>query len=152
MAVMPTPRDLTPADTSSTVAPGLAAALRAGHPQVAEIVVGQQPTNAEIAGARSAALVHDVVVVGTISASFDPAQARLVDALLGTGVLVVTVALRTPWDLAAYPAAQTHVATHSILRPSMEALAEALFGRARFVGRLPVAIDGLYPLGHRLTA
>ena len=56
---------------------------------------------------------------------------------------VVTVALRTPWDLAAYPRAGTHVATYSILRDSMDALAAALFGdagspQAAFPGRLPV--------------
>ena len=66
------------------------------------------------------------------------AQADLVNALLATGRSVVTVALRTPWDLAAYPGARTHVATYSILRESMDALAAGLFGDTGFPGRLPV--------------
>ncbi len=62
------------------------------------------------------------------------------------------IALRTPWDLLAYPSARTHVCSYGILPPSMEALAAALLGEAPFVGRLPVAIAGLYPRGHGLPA
>jgi beta-N-acetylhexosaminidase len=81
-------------------------------------------------------------------------------------VPLVTVALRTPWDLAAYPAARTHACTFSILPESMDALAGALFGRPQpgdvaasgateatgFPGRLPVAIAGIAERGHGLTA
>ena len=70
----------------------------------------------------------------------------------GVGQPTVTVALRTPWDLLAYPSARTHVCSYGILPPSMEALAAALFGEAPFAGRLPVEIAGLYPRGHGLTA
>ena len=80
------------------------------------------------------------VVVGTIVASADPAQARLVGALLATGRPVVTVALRTPWDLAAYPAAGTHVAAWGILAPTLEALSASLFGAIPFRGRVPVRL------------
>ena len=52
---------------------------------------------------------------------------------------VVTVALRTPWDLDAYPRARTHVAAYGILPPTMDALAAALVGAIPFRGRLPVA-------------
>jgi beta-N-acetylhexosaminidase len=79
-------------------------------------------------------------VVGTIAASLDPAQARLVEALLQTGRPVVTIALRTPWDLAAYPQAGTHLCTYSILPPSLEALAAVLAGAAEPRGRLPVTL------------
>jgi beta-N-acetylhexosaminidase len=91
---------------------------------------------------------HDVVVMGTVNAP--PAQARMVDAMLDTGKPVVTVALRTPYDLAAYPGSSTHVSTYSSHWPSLRALASALFGSTPFAGRLPVAIPGLYPLGHGL--
>lgn len=139
LVVMPQPKDLTPADTSSTVAPGLAAALGRHHPTVEEVVTSHPPTDAEIAAVRERARASDLVVAGTISASLDPAQARLVAAILETGVPTVTVALRTPWDLGAYPGAGTHVCTYGILPPSLEALAHALFGVAGFPGQLPVA-------------
>ena len=76
----------------------------------------------------------------------------LVRALLATGVPVMTVALRTPFDLAVYPASRTHVCTYGILRPTLDALADAMFGGQAFQGRLPAAIPGLCGTGHGLTA
>ena len=157
LAIMPAPRDLTPADTSSYVAPGLAAALRARHGAVDEIVTGHPPTDAEVAAILARASGYDAIVVGTISATADPAQAALVNALLATGRPVVTVALRTPWDLASYPRATTNVCTYSILPESMAALAAALLGEGPssaepFPGRLPVAIEGIAARGEGMAA
>ena len=147
LAVMPAPKDLTPADTSSYVAPTLAAALRDHGAQVDEVLTAHPPTDAEIAAVRARAEARDVIVAGTISATAGSPQAALVEALLGTGRPVVTAALRTPWDLAAYPRAGTHVCTYSILPESMTALAAALLGRTEagaepFPGRLPVRLAG----------
>ena len=140
-AVMPQPADLTPADTSSTVAPGLADALRRHHPRVSAHIVGQDPDAAEMAAARAAAGTADLLVIGTISASLQPGQVALVNALLSLGRPTITVALRTPWDGDAYPAAGTHVCTYSVLEPSLVALADGLFGRAPFPGHLPVRLS-----------
>ena len=155
LAIMPAPRDLTPADTSSYVQPGLAAALRERHGAVDEIVTGHPPTSAEVAGILDRAGGYDAIVVGTISATAGSTQAALVDGLLAIGRPVLTVALRTPWDLAAYPTAGTHVCTYSILPESMVALASAMFGasaKAPFPGRLPVSIDGIAERGKGLAA
>ena len=140
LAVMPRPRALTPADTSDSVEPGLAAALRAHWPEVREIVTSHPPTGDDVAGVVAAAADATITVVGTIAASADPAQAALVDALLAAGGPVVTVALRTPWDLGAYPRASTHVVAYGILGPTLVALAATLFGERPFRGRLPVAL------------
>ena len=59
----------------------------------------------------------------------------------------MSVALRTPYDLARYPSAPVYLCSYGILPPTMDALADALFG-APITGRLPVAIPDLYPLGH----
>lgn len=155
LAIMPAPRDLTPADTSSFVTPTLAAALRAHHPRVDEVVTEHPLTSAEIASLRERAAGYDVLIAGTISAVAGSAQADMVRALASTGVPLVTVALRTPWDLAAYPEAGTHVSTYSILRESMDALAAAVLGRTTgpaFPGRLPVRIEGIADRGHGLVA
>jgi beta-N-acetylhexosaminidase len=89
---------------------------------------------------------HDLVVLGTVNAT--PGQVDLAHALLGLGKPMVTVALRTPFDLAAYPGSASHVCTYSAHRPSLEALTSALFGDIPFQGHLPAAIPGLYPRGH----
>ena len=146
------PADLTPADTSSTVPPTLASALRRRLPGVEEILLPAMPGEADIADLGERLATFDLVVVGTFSAHLQPAQAALAEAVLASGKPTVTVALRTPWDLLAYPAARTHVCSYGILPPSMEALAAALLGEAPFDGRLPVDIAGLYPRGHGLVA
>ena len=146
------PADLTPADTSSTVPPSLAAALRRRHPHVEEILLPAAPGEADIAGLGGRLPAADLVVVGTFSAHLQPAQAALAAAVLASGKPTVTVALRTPWDLLAYPSARTHVCSYGILPPTMEALAAALLGKAPFAGRLPVDIADLYPRGHGLMA
>ena len=106
----------------------------------------------DLAGLGERLATFDLVVLGTFSAHLQPAQAALAAAVLASGTPTVTVALRTPWDLLAYPSARTHVCTYGILPPSMEALAAALLGEAPFAGRLPVDIAGLYPRGHGLVA
>jgi beta-N-acetylhexosaminidase len=151
LAVMPRPADLTPADTSSYVEPGLARALRRYQEDVDEIVVSLPPSPDEIAAARDRASTADLAVVGTIAANVDRAQADLVHALLTAGTPTITVALRTPFDLAAYPEARTHACTYGLLEPSMDALAAALFGRSPLGGRLPAAIAGLAATGHGIT-
>jgi beta-N-acetylhexosaminidase len=150
LAVMPRPRNLTPADTSSMVPAGLAAALRRHHDGADEFLVGHPPGDDDISAARARAGDYAAVVVGTISASMDEQQAAMVRTLIASRVPVVTVALRTPYDLAAYPAAATYACTYGIRRPMMEALAAALFGKAPFGGTLPVTIAGLYQAGHGL--
>jgi beta-N-acetylhexosaminidase len=149
-AIMPRPINLTPADTSFLVAPGLAAAIRRHHGTVDEFIIGHPPSDGEIAAIRSKAADYDLLVVGTISASLDAQQAALVTELLATGEPMVTVALRTPYDIVAYPTATTYACTYGLRRPMMDALAAALFGKAPFGGRLPVTIAGYHDAGHGL--
>lgn len=140
--VMPTPRDLTPADTSSYVTPGLASALRPYFPAAEEFITGHPPTVAEVGALREQLAEYDLLLLLTLSASMDPAQADLVVALQGLGKPTVTIAGRTPYDLLAYPQTTTHICTYSIQPPSMQALAAALVGEADFPGRLPVQLSG----------
>jgi beta-N-acetylhexosaminidase len=142
LAVMPRPADLTPADTSSTVRPALAAALRLFYQDVDEVVVDQTPDPGSIAAVRDRAAGARAVVVGTIDGHRQPAQIELVGAIAATGTPVVAVALRGPWDVAAYPPTVTALATYSILPASLDALAAVLAGVADAPGRLPVAVPG----------
>jgi beta-N-acetylhexosaminidase len=149
--IMPQPQNLTPADTSQFVTPTLAQAIHAHHPHVTSFIHPHTPDPSDIAALRDQLAAYDLLVVGTIAASTNPAQAALANALLTLGKPTITVALRTPYDLRAYPQAQTHLCTYAILPPSMTALAAALFGRAPISGQLPVTIDGVAPFGAGLT-
>ena len=148
LVVQPEPTDLTPADTSSLEAPGLAEPLRRHHRYVDEMVVPHRPDPATIAAVAERAERAEAAVIGTVAASIEPAQADLVRTVLATGTPTVTIAMRTPYDLAAYPESGTHLATYSISRPSLDAVADVIFGTAEARGRLPVGIAGLYERGH----
>jgi len=138
--VVPRPEDLTPADTSSLVVPALGSAMRRYHRHVEDFTVAMNPSTAEIKVLRATLVNYDLLIIGTINAASHPGQAALVNTMLENGSKVVAVALRMPYDLAAYPAASTYVCTYSILPPAMEALAEVLWGRISFSGKLPVSI------------
>lgn len=141
LAVMPRPTDLTPADTSSTVAPALAAALRRYHADVDEVVVEPEPDRAAIAAVRERAQTADLAVVGTIDGHRLRSQLELVEAVAATETPAIAVAMRGPWDVADYPAGVTALATYSILPGSLEALAAVLAGEVPATGRLPVKVD-----------
>ncbi len=142
LAVMPRPTDLTPADTSSTVEPALAAALRRYHGDVDEVVVEPEPEAASIAAIRTRAIAADLVVIGTIDGHRLRSQIDLVASIAATGTPTIAVAMRGPWDVAAYPPESTALATYSILPGSLDALAAVLAGTTPATGRLPVQMVG----------
>jgi beta-N-acetylhexosaminidase len=149
LSLEPVPTNVTPADTTALYPPLLAKALRAHHGSVTEVVYPYHPERSDIDAAMRQADVHDLVVVGTVTAT--NGQADLVRGLIAGDRPVVTVALRTPYDLAAYPGASTHLCTYGSHLPSLTALAGCLFNGIADPGSLPVSIPGLYPIGHGLT-
>jgi beta-N-acetylhexosaminidase len=140
----------------------LADALAARGAQATALPTGL-PSDQTIATAVAAARGADLTVVLTQKAA-DPAtdptgrQRSLVRALLDTGRPVVVVAVRDPYDIAAFPDAPTYLATYSYTAPAMAALARVLVGERSPRGRLPVTIPAaddpatvLFPYGHRVT-
>lgn len=150
--IMPEFKVLTPADTSASEKQTLAQALRKYHPCVDEYIVPHLPDDSTISTFCARAKQYDLIIVGTIEASRQVEQANLINALLQTGVPIIPVAMRTPYDLIAYPNTQTYVCTYSIQEPAMMALAAAFFGKIPFVGKLPTQIPDLYPIGYALSA
>ncbi len=138
--VAPTPVDLTPAETSSTVPLALGGALRRRGLTVDEFVPPLDPGPDDVAGLVGAVAAYDVAVVGTFDAPGRPGQTALVRAMVAAGQPTVAVALRGPFDLEAYPAVPTYACTYGVQPPLMEALADALVGRIPFAGRLPVQL------------
>ena len=139
---MPRPEDLTPADTSSYEQPELAKALRRYHPHVDGFSFDMNPQSDEIEHLCNQLSSYELVLVGTINANANPGQAALVERLRNRGCRMIAVALRLPYDIACYPAVRTYICSYSILPPSMDALADALFGHVPFRGTLPVTIPG----------
>ena len=138
------PQNLTPADTSASVKIGLDEAVRARH---ANTYGWELDYGADEDAIRDllAAVPDDArfVIVGTINANDDASQAEFVRALIARGQNPIVVALRTPYDLAAFPEIETYLCTYSIRRVSIEAAAGALFGEFVPTGVLPCTIPSV---------
>jgi beta-N-acetylhexosaminidase len=141
--ITPQPVDLTPADTSSMVHIQLAEAIRARHPRTSAVQIPFQAAPEAVRDVLQAAADADVVIVGTICADQDASQAALVNQLHARGQHPIVVALRTPYDLRAFPQVETYLCSYSIRAVSMEAVARVLFGEIPAQGVLPCAIPGI---------
>ena len=118
----------------------LAEAMRRHHGDVFDLRVPSEPAPDDIAAARAAARDAGLVVVATLATNVQPSQAKLVEAVLETATPTVTVAMRTPYDLADYPASATHLCSYSIVPASVNAVADALDGGVDEVGAGPVGL------------
>ncbi|WP_203186355.1 glycoside hydrolase family 3 protein [Streptomyces pratensis] len=121
---------------------------------------GTAPTQAKIAEAVAAAQGKDAVVVGTYNVTATSSQRTLVSALAATGVPVITLAIRNPYDIArlAGTGYAASLAAYSWTDVELRAAARVIAGRARPEGRLPVPVQraddpaqALYPVGYGLS-
>ncbi|MGR4878959.1 glycoside hydrolase family 3 protein [Streptomyces sp. LARHCF249] len=135
-----------PASPSGTTGPPTAVLAR-------ELTaLGCRATALPPARAAAAAPGHAAVLVCTYNVpEGDDPQRALVAGLLATGVPVVLVAIRNPYDAARLPACAAELATYSWTDVEMRAAARVLTGAVRPAGRLPVPVPGRYPLGHGVT-
>ncbi|MEU9231476.1 glycoside hydrolase family 3 protein [Streptomyces subrutilus] len=111
--------------------------------------LGCRATALPPARAAAAAPGHAAVLVCTYNVpEGESPQRTLVADLVATGVPVVVVAIRNPYDPARLPACAAEVATYTWTDGEMRAAARVLTGAVRPTGRLPVPVPGRYPLGH----
>ncbi|MFJ5830082.1 glycoside hydrolase family 3 protein [Streptomyces sp. NPDC093089] len=150
-----------PASPSGTTGPPtttLATALNELGFTATALSTGITPTAAKIDEAVAAAAGRSAVLVGTYNVSATSPQRALVARLVATGVPVVTVALRNPYDIARISGQRATLASYSWTDVELRAAVRVLAGRARPLGRLPVPVQHaddpsrvLYPVGHGLS-
>ncbi|WP_299527614.1 glycoside hydrolase family 3 protein [uncultured Streptomyces sp.] len=152
-----------PASPSGTTGPPtttLAAAFGELGYAATALSTGTAPTSAQIAAAVAAAEGKDAVVVGTYNVSATSSQRTLVSALAATGVPVVTLAIRNPYDIArlAGTGYAASLASYSWTDVELRAAVRVIAGQASPRGRLPVPVPRaddpaavLYPVGHGLS-
>ncbi|GGR21656.1 glycoside hydrolase family 3 protein [Streptomyces roseolus] len=150
-----------PASPSGTTGPPtatLAGALRELGFTATALSTGITPTAARIEEAVTAAAGQDVVVVGTYNVTAASPQRTLVERLVATGVPVVTVAIRNPYDVARLSGQRATLAAYSWTDVELRAAVRVLAGRAEPRGRLPVPVRSaedpavtLYPVGFGLS-
>ncbi len=83
---------------------------------------------------------NDIFIVATVSAHLDEDQANIVRFLISQQKHVINIALRNPYDLQAYPALRTYLATYEYTRPALLAAVRVLFGAQEAHGHLPVTL------------
>ncbi|GAB3660725.1 glycoside hydrolase family 3 protein [Glycomyces tarimensis] len=122
------------------------------------LVTGANPRQADIDAAVTAAEGKDLVVVTTNGAGAGPGQAALVAALHETGVPVVAIGVRNPYDIAYFTDdADAYLATYSYGAIALESAVKVVLGETAPQGKLPVDIPTaddpdtvLYGFGHGL--
>ncbi|WP_326650015.1 glycoside hydrolase family 3 protein [Streptomyces sp. NBC_01750] len=119
---------------------------------------GITPTAAKIDEAVAAAGGKDAVIVGTYNVSATSSQRTLVARLIATGVPVIVLAVRNPYDIAQLGGARAALAAYSWTDVELRAAARVIAGRADPGGRLPVPVQRaddpsrvLYPIRYGLT-
>ncbi|MFE4174832.1 glycoside hydrolase family 3 protein [Streptomyces sp. NPDC056909] len=150
-----------PASPSGTTGPPttvLATALTELGFSATALSTGTAPSAAQIEAAVAGARGKDVVVVATYNVSATSSQRTLVSALAATGVPVVTVAIRNPYDIAGLSGVKASLASYSWTDVEVRAAARVIAGRVRPRGVLPVPVQRaddptrvLYPIGHGLS-
>jgi beta-N-acetylhexosaminidase len=136
------PRNLTPADTSADVSVQLGEMIRRRHAATSVHELPMFASDEAIRASLHAVREADIVIVGTISADQDPQQAAFVRALVERGQRPVVAALRTPYDIMAFPMVETYLCAYSIRRVACEAVARVIFGEIPPKGILPCHIPG----------
>ncbi|MCB9450605.1 MAG: beta-N-acetylhexosaminidase [Anaerolineaceae bacterium] len=137
------PMNLTPADTSSEVRMTLGRAIRKRHEHVLALEMPFKASAGAVEAILNAVENVDHVVVATIMADKDSAQANLVRVLQERGQSPIVVSMRTPYDITAFPMIETYLCAYSIRDVSSEAVAKVLFGEIEAHGVLPCAIPGI---------
>ncbi|MBQ0983566.1 glycoside hydrolase family 3 C-terminal domain-containing protein [Streptomyces sp. F63] len=119
---------------------------------------GITPTRELIDRAVAAAAGRDAVVVATYNVTAASPQRTLVSELVATGVPVVQLAIRNPYDIARLDGVAASLASYSWTDGEMRAAARVIAGRVDPTGRLPVPVTAaddpdrvLYPIGHGLS-
>ncbi|MFT4416252.1 beta-N-acetylhexosaminidase [Fredinandcohnia humi] len=107
----------------------------------AEIVELSNPaTDEEIARVTEMAREYDAIIVGTLTVQPGDAQSKLIEQLFATGVPIIVVATRSPYDLAYLPDVHAYVCTFEFPYPALKMAVNAIYGRKQVAGKLPVTI------------
>jgi beta-N-acetylhexosaminidase len=137
------PSNLTPADTSSDVTIQLADAVRVRHANTNAIELPMFASQADVERVLAQSENANLVIIGTILAEKDPSQAQVVRAIFERRQAVIVVAMRTPYDIVAFPYIESYLCAYSIREVAMEAVARVLFGEILAKGVLPCQIPNV---------
>lgn len=134
----------------------LAAEVQKHHPGTVHVNASGQLNASQLAQVQGA----KYIIVGTYTSSVggraqDAGQMVMTRQLIETGVPVIAVGARNPYDVMSYKAVDAYLVQYGFRPASFEAAANTIFGKNNPTGKLPVTIynhDGsvLYGFDHGL--
>ncbi|MFC9887927.1 glycoside hydrolase family 3 protein [Streptomyces pilosus] len=147
-----------PTDDTRTSVPELAKAFGELGYHTTHLATGRAPDAAKIDEAVAAARGRDAVVVTTDNVGPTSTQRTLVSRLLATGVPVVHLAVRNPYDIAHLGDVPASLVSYCWTEVELRAAARVIAGRVDPRGRLPVPVQRaddptrvLFRSGHGLS-
>ncbi|MGX2998772.1 glycoside hydrolase family 3 protein [Streptomyces sp. JNUCC 64] len=147
-----------PTDATRTSVPELAKAFDELGYTTTALATGRAPDAARIDEAVAAAQGRDAVVVTTDNVGATSAQRTLVSRLVATGVPVIHLAVRNPYDIAQLSGVKASLVSYCWAEVELRAAARIIAGRVEPRGKLPVPIQRaddptkvLYRSGHGLS-
>ncbi|WP_010094239.1 beta-N-acetylhexosaminidase [Ornithinibacillus scapharcae] len=102
--------------------------------------VSNPPINDEIANLKEIANQYQAIIIGTLSIKENDQQVTLVETLLKENRNVIVVATRNPYDIAYLPEVSAYIATYEFTAPALKTAVEAIFGKVKVKGKLPVSL------------
>ncbi|WP_329558309.1 glycoside hydrolase family 3 protein [Streptomyces uncialis] len=147
-----------PTDAARTSIPELTKVFGELGYTTTALATGRAPTAAQVDEAVAAAYGRDAVVVTTDNVGPTSAQRTLVARLLETGVPVIHLAVRNPYDIAQLPGVRASLVSYCWTEVELRAAARVIAGRTEPRGKLPVPIQRaddptkvLFRSGHGLS-
>ncbi|WP_055692371.1 glycoside hydrolase family 3 protein [Streptomyces prasinus] len=147
-----------PTDDTRTTVPELARAFDELGYSTTHLATGRAPDAAKVDEAVAAARGRDAVVVTTDNVDATSAQRTLVSRLLATGVPVVHLAVRNPYDIAHLGGVPASLVSYCWTEVELRAAARVIAGRVEPRGKLPVPVqraddpaEVLFRSGHGLS-
>ncbi len=133
---------LVPSDQTNFYKPDMQAVAAKHFDNFVVSTIGQKPTFSEIDSTLDLTVWSDYVIFMTINASFNKEQVEMLKRVITfKHGKVITVALRSPTDIFAYPFAPTHLITYGHNEEQLHALFKIITGKAKATGRIPLHFD-----------
>lgn len=109
------------------------------HDRTEVLALSNPPTDTQIENVRLIVKDYKAVIIGTLSIKPDDQQVKLVRELYKENENVIVIATRSPYDLAYLPQIPSYLATYEFSKPALQTAVEAIFGKVRVKGELPIS-------------
>jgi beta-N-acetylhexosaminidase len=129
----------------------LGEAVKKLHQNVTELSIDAKLTDEDLEKIVQKAKQAEYIIVGTLNAHLIPEQQELVKRFHQLDKPMVVIAMRSPYDLLAFPEVNAYLTTYEYTLPALQTAVEIVFGRRKAYGKLPITLPGLYERGYGIN-